>query len=266
MSVDDTAVCDLLFEISNEDRIRILLCLSESPLKPARLSQRLGQKSQETSRHLSRLEQTGLVSKGVDGLYRVTPFGEVVLTQLPCLAFATHNKAYLKSHTFAGLPPEFRVRLGELVGATPIEDPLESVYHLQETIRCAQEYVWNVNTPYFSSGFPHIRAAFDRGVHGRYLRTKEHVVPPPMLEDMERELGPGTSEKYLRFGQYEERRTPRVDLILYMSEQQVGLLAFPLVNGGFDYIGFRGDDEATLRFCGDLFRRLWADGVPVHHA
>jgi len=263
MSVDQTAVCDLLFEISNEDRIRILMLLKESPLNPARLSQRLGQKSQETSRHLSRLEQTGLVSKGVDGRFRVTPFGEVILAQLSSLAFTTLNRAYLKSHTLAGLPPEFRVRLGELVDATPIEDPMESVFHLQETIRCAQEYVWNVNTPYFSSGFPYIRAAFERGIHGCYLRTKNHTVPPPMLGEMEREFGPGTSEKYLRLGQYEERRIPRVDLILYMSEKQVGLLAFPLVDGGFDYLGFRGDDEAPLHFCGDLFNHLWARGKPV---
>jgi hypothetical protein len=48
-----------------------------------------------------------------------------------------------------------------------------------------------------------------------------------------------------------------------MSEERVGLLAFPLVEGGFDYLGFRGDDEATMRFCGNLFKRLWADSVPV---
>lgn len=263
MSVEDSAVCDLLFEVSNEDRIRILKCLTESPLSTTRLSQRLEQKNQETSRHLTRLEQTGLVSKGADGLYRVTPLGGIVLAQLPGFAFASRNRGYLQNHTLGGLPPEFRVRLGELSGATLVEDVMQAVYHLEGTIRGARDHVWNINTPYFSSGFPHIRAAFERGVRGLYLRTGDHVVPPPMLPEMEREMGRETSGKFKRSGLYEERRTPSADLILYMSEREVGLLAFPLVDGGHDYHGFHSEDEATLRFCGDLFQRLWAEGKPV---
>ena len=63
-----------------------------------------------------------------------------------------------------------------------------AVYHLEGTIRGARDHVWNINTPYFSSGFPHIRAAFERGVHGLYLRTDDHVVPPPMLPELRAEL------------------------------------------------------------------------------
>jgi hypothetical protein len=47
------------------------------------------------------------------------------------------------------------------------------------------------------------------------------------------------------------------------KSDRVGLLTFSFVEGDFDYFGFSGDYEATMLFCGDLFKRLWADGVLV---
>ena len=47
-------LCDLLFEVSNKDRLRILLQLDEEAMNVTRLSRELGLTTQESSRHLAR--------------------------------------------------------------------------------------------------------------------------------------------------------------------------------------------------------------------
>ena len=69
------SLCDLLFEVSNEDRLRILLQLEEGGINVTNLSRKLGISTQEVSRHISRLSEVGLTTKDPAGVHRMTSFG-----------------------------------------------------------------------------------------------------------------------------------------------------------------------------------------------
>jgi DNA-binding transcriptional ArsR family regulator len=60
-------LCNLLFEVSNEDRLRILLQLDKEALNATNLSKELDLTIQESSRHLSRLSRVKLIQKDVEG-------------------------------------------------------------------------------------------------------------------------------------------------------------------------------------------------------
>ena len=61
-------------------------------------------------------------------------------------------------------------------------------------------------------------------------------------------------------GDYLEKVMEGIDLVLYMSENEVAILAFPLKNGRFDFFGFSATDDNALRWCRDLFMYYWERG------
>ncbi len=63
---------NLLFELSNEDRLRILLRLNEKPAKIAHISKKLEFPVQETSRNISRLNEANLVQRRSGGSFQLT--------------------------------------------------------------------------------------------------------------------------------------------------------------------------------------------------
>jgi predicted transcriptional regulator len=49
-----------------------------------------------------------------------------------------------------------------------------------------------------------------------------------------------------------------------MSEKEVGLLAFPKINGASDIMGFSSTDKRAHQWCRDLFDYYWERGEPGH--
>ena len=61
-------------------------------------------------------------------------------------------------------------------------------------------------------------------------------------------------------GKIEVRNSDTIDIFLYVSEREA-VIAFPLLNGSFDYLGFHSGDQAMLRYCRDLFDVYYEKGV-----
>ena len=97
-------LCDLLFELSNEDRLRILHQLNKEAMNVTTLSKALGLTTQESSRHVSRLGEVGLTQKDVDGFHHISPYGKLILKQLPGLAFTSQHRDYFTTHSLEHLP------------------------------------------------------------------------------------------------------------------------------------------------------------------
>jgi len=257
-------MCDLLFEVSNEDRLRILRVLEAEAKNVTGLSRELGLTTQESSRHLSRLGDVGLTSKDADGNHYITPYGMLTLRLLQGLDLTTRHADYFMTHSLSGLPPEFVGRIGELGGSTRVDDVMVAVHRIEETIQGAEEYLLNINLPYIASTFPMIRGAFERGIKARFLHTRDLVVPQIMMEERRREFDKMTIDQFIRAGLYDEKLIEKVDLVLYISEKEVGLVAFPLQDGGYDYLGFTSGDERTHKWCVDLFEHYWERASPAH--
>jgi predicted transcriptional regulator len=250
------SLCDLLFEVSNEDRLRILLRLDKGALNITTLSKKLEITTQEVSRHITRLNDVGLTRKDADGLHSLTPFGELVKRQLQGFMFTSRCDDYFKAHSLAGMPSEFVSRIGELEGSNFVDDVMVVFHNVERMIQEAEEYIYRLTDRYFMMALPHLEAATERGVELRLLQSRTFDYPPDWP-------GPGVVLREARLGGvFKLRKSDTADVFLAMSEKEVAALAFPAADGRFDYLGFNSKDEGTHRWCLDLFRCIW-DGATV---
>jgi len=85
-----------------------------------------------------------------------------------------------------------------------------------------------------------------------------------MREEYELVLDEEIINKIRMSGVREEKLVDKVDLVLYMSEKEVAILAFPLQDGSFDFLGFASKDGRTHKWCRDLFQYYWerSEGKP----
>jgi len=85
---------NLFFELSHEDRLEILSMLMDSSIKLTKISSEMDISSQEVYRHLSRLVDSGLVSKTPEGDYKITSYGSQTMKLVPGYDFFTKHSAY----------------------------------------------------------------------------------------------------------------------------------------------------------------------------
>jgi len=253
---------DLMFEVSNEDRARILHELSAEPHTYSDLSRKLDITTQEVSRHVQRLTENGLTVRRSDGLLTLTPFGELLLRQLATLRFTSKHRGYFSDHVISGLPDKFMARMGELRGCSYVDDVMVAVHRVQRLIEESEEYILNINMRYFSSGFAAVKAAFDREVKGYFLHGSALRLPQEMAGDRRRVFPEGYVERLKGAGTYLERLLD-IPMILYMSEKDVALLCFPTSGGEFDFRGFASGGEEAHGWCIDLFHYYWEKAKPI---
>jgi len=252
---------ELMFEVSNEDRLRILLRLAEGGVSVTGISRELGLTTQEASRHLSRLNDVGLTRKDAGGSHHVTPYGRLIIMQVQGVRFASEHVGYFSNHAVTGLPREFIYRMGELTGSAYVDDLMFSIHCTEKVFREAEEYVWATSDQYPMSTVPLHKDAFSRGVNVRYIDNLGWRPPQQWVDEISEEDSEAIN-KARRTGQLVERVLDRLQIHLWMNEKNVGMLAFPTATGRFDYLGFSSTEEATIKWCRDLYAYYWERAKP----
>jgi predicted transcriptional regulator len=256
-------LCDLLFEASNEDRLRILKQIRDSPSSISSLAKDLDLSSQETSRHAHRLTEVGLTRRDPDSLFRATELGKLFLKQLQGPAFISKHREYFNAHTLP-IPNSFIARIGELNEAVYVEDIMLGIFKMEAVVREAEEYVLTVASHYPVSSYPLFFDAWDRGIKINSVDAKLYVPPEQIVEAIGREDWRERIHQARSDGLSEDRLIERVEVNLWMSEREVGLLAFPKADGTPDLIGFSSTDKRAHKWCKDLFDDYWERGEPGH--
>lgn len=249
------AFCELLFEASNEDRLQILSLLTEEPMNLTTLSKRVGIGTQEISRHVSRLTESGIVGRELDGLNHITPYGRLVLKQFSGLKFISRNRHYFSDHVVDKLPEQFINRLGELTESDHLEDTILVFDHIERMIKESEEYVYRITDRYLTSWFQVIDEALQRGVEYRLLSPEDIVVPPNF------KYGSIMTKARIN-NQFQPASIPGPDVYLAMSEKEVAALAFPNTKRKMDYYSFSSKDPTFHRWCYDMFNYYWDRSKP----
>jgi len=256
---------DLLFELSNEDRLGIMFRLREGPMRVTPLARELEITNQECSRHAARLSGAGLVEKDPEGFFDLTPFGRVSLRLLPGWIFVSEYNDYFNTHSLETLPPRLVSRIGELRGSVYTENVMVTFDVLETIVREAEEYVWLIHDQYLLNTLPLFKAGLERGIKMRTVeprvRKPERILDPMRPEYIEE----GDEEFFMHAwesGQVSTVLPDEIDAFLYLSEKEA-VLAFPLREGGFDYVGFTSRDTGMLGFCRDLFEFYFETGEPL---
>jgi len=74
-----TLLKEVLFAVSNQDRLKILEEISKGSKRLTQCSKLINATNQECSRHLQRLHVQGLIEKDQMGYYEITPFGRLIM-------------------------------------------------------------------------------------------------------------------------------------------------------------------------------------------
>ena len=254
MSLGD--LCDLFFEFSNEDRLRILKTLQKENLTVTGLSKELDLTTQETSRHLSRLGEIGLSLKNPDGSHSLTGYGELSLRQMTGFSFISTHKEYFENHDLSMLPVEFISRIGELENSRLVDDVMVIFHLIDQMIREAEDYVWRVTDRYIITIIPAWNEALERGVTARLIQPVDIIVPP------EFDRGPHIRDAVLNH-QFVVHQIEHVPLFMSLSEKQVAGICFPAYDERIDYRGFVSENPIVIKWARDLYEHLWGLSDPV---
>jgi predicted transcriptional regulator len=133
---------ELLFELSNLDRLQLLNGLRSNKLKLSQIAQKTSSSVQETARHLKRLSDAGLVDKNSSGEYFITTIGSLCLDQIESIKFVVQNRNYLLEHDLTILPQKFVHRIGELLQSNRVTTVTDVLHHTEEVLKGAREYVF----------------------------------------------------------------------------------------------------------------------------
>jgi predicted transcriptional regulator len=253
---------DLMFEVSNEERIRILRVIKGKRTSFSGIARELEITTQEVSRHFNRLMEAGLTTKDKDGHPSLTPFGNILLKQLKDARFTSDHRDYFAAHKADLLPDTFISRMGELEGLKFRDDVMITVSDIIRILKEADEYLLDINVPYVASAFPHIRDAYDRGIPGKFLHGADLKIPEEMQGVRNDSFTDEFVREIARKGVYEERYL-EVGVMLYMNEKEVAILCFPTLNNRYDFVGFTGKDPVAHVWCRDLFYYLWEKGRQI---
>lgn len=247
-------VFDLYFELSNEDRVSILKTLMMESLNLTGLSNKLGLMNQETSRHLSRLEEAGLVIKNPDGAYSITHFGKLCMLKNEEIGFLFKHRDYFNTHSLEGIPKDLVAKLGVLSNSVYVDDTLIALGIAKRIFDEAQESMFRLSDQFLMVLIEPIVAAADRGVNYTFIYSADIKVPPDAKESvrLRNAKNKGTFFSYTH---------PDVRAFIVMSEKEV-MLAFPQLDGGYDYTGFNSTDELVLKWCRELFEYHYVDRKP----
>ena len=256
-------LCNLFFELSNEDRLRILLELDGKALKLTHLSRELDLTVQETSRHLSRLSEKRLIQKDVEGFYHATPYGEQVLRIIPGFEFLSEHGEHFTTHTLSCLPHGFASRIGDLVSSTLTDDVMVAFHNVENRIREAEEYVWILSDQILMSSLTLLVEALKRGAEFKIILPKDLTPPPGFIDHGEQQF----FDQAVMSNLMENRFLEKVDVAIVMSEKEAGV-TFPALDGRIDYgFGFVSTDKLRHAWCRDLFLYYWERAtieIPEH--
>jgi predicted transcriptional regulator len=251
----------LLFELASEQRFKILQKLGSEAMNVTQLSETLDISKQESSRHLSRLNKTGLIWKDVKGRHHLTPFSELVLRQLDGLDFVLQHRSYFASHSVLHLPIEFILRISDLDKATFISNLPVAIYKIEKTIKEAEKYIYLITDHYYLETLSLYKEAFDRGVRIEVIEPKDWLIPAELKEAYPKHYELVLNEVRAS-GLLEERVLEQLDMYLCMSEKEVATVAFPCLDGKFDYFGFATTNKRAHKLCLDLFHHFWKGSLP----
>jgi predicted transcriptional regulator len=236
-------LAELLFAVASVDRLTLFSTIGKERLRLTQLASKLSASTQETSRHLSRLQEAGIIEKESDGCFILTSLGKALVALLPSLKFLTQHREYLLLHDISVIPLEFLERIGELEQGQFAYGVGVVLRYIAQVFREAKRYVWLASDNAMdlstlggkaASGDVLLRIVVPAGSTGG--------VPSPSTE-LETKV--------------EVRLVEKVYAGLALNEKSAGV-ALTDLTGKIDFnSGFASGDPRFHRWCTDLFMFHW---------
>jgi predicted transcriptional regulator len=229
-------LCDLLFELSSEERMKIMRSLLQESLKLTHVSQKLEMTVTETSRHLQRLSDVKLIHREADGRFSTTKYGELAIMLLSNLNFISGNRQYFLEYDVSNLPYEFSNRLGELMSSTFESDAVRVLDRVTTILGEAEDYIWAHSYHIFPNHIPLLEKKVNKGVDFRGIYPTDFVLTSNIVH-------------HLRFIQ-------KINLRILVTEKEA-MVGFLHQSEQPRYSGFFSKDVKFRKWSKDIHQHYW---------
>ena len=244
-----------LFEISSEQRLRILLLLLKKNNTISVIAKELGATVPEVFRNFERLVKAGLIGKESDGSYHLTLHGKTVCTNLPSLLFVSNFKKYFQNHSFGDLPTKFIQRIGSLSEANHIKGVVKVLETWKKIHKNSKEYIFNIlaEVPYSSDI---IEVVVEKAKSETKIRSifSENVIIPDERKEVFEKLN---FKKFIEKGTIERKMIKDVKIVVLVNEKEACLM-FPGTDDTADMSEMLySNDKNFHEWCLDYFNYCW---------
>ena len=249
--IDETA--NYVLDLASPQRLSILFKLLEKESTPTEMAKKLDSTKQEIHRNFTRLTESGLIEKNLDGKYLLTTFGEVVCTQVPTLVFLSQNRKYFEEHSFGEIPHKFKMRCGQLAVGNHIKGFSKVMEQWKSIYKNADKYIYEILSEVPLDLIEPLIKRVKTGVKFNYIFSESTVVPKGR-KSLLKKLG---FDKLVEKGLVERKMADNVQTILVISEKEACVL-FPDKHGESDLSEmFYSNDPMFHEWCLDYFRYCW---------
>lgn len=249
--IDEAA--NYVLDLASPQRLNILFHLLSKNSNPTEIAKKLDATKQEVHRNFTRLVESGLIEKKIDGKYALTTFGEVVCTQVPTIVFLSQNKKYFQEHNLGDIPYKFKMRCGQLVNGKHIKGFSKVMEQWKSVYKNSDEYIYEILSEVPLDLIEPLIKRIKKGVRFNYIFSKSVVIPQgrkPLLK----KLG---FNKLMEKGFVERKMKNNVQTVLVLSEKE-SCVFFPHKDGESDLSEmFYSNDPMFHEWCLDYFRYSW---------
>src|SRR5919202_4953136 len=165
-------------ELASEQRLSILLKLTEQDTKLSQLAKDIGVTMQEVHRNVNRLMEVGLIKKNSEGTFSLTTFGNTIMKQIPAYDFLSRNKEYFSDHNLGEIPMKFVHRIGALNNSEYVAGLVAVIERWKQLYNESSEYIYGmapqIPLELIESVIPKVK---DDGVKFNYILPQKAMVP-----------------------------------------------------------------------------------------
>lgn len=248
---DETA--NYVLDLASPKRLQILFNLLEKNSTPTKLAKQIDATKQEVHRNFTRLEDSGLIEKKIDGTYSLTTFGQTVCTQIPSIVFISQNKKYFQEHDFGEVPHKFQMRCGQLANGQYVKGVSKVLEQWKNIYKNSDKYIYEILSEVPLDLIEPVVKRIKRGVNFSYVFSESAVVPKGR-KALLKKLG---FDKLLEKGLIERKMEKNVQTVVVLNEKEACVM-FPTRNGESDLSEmFYSDDVMFHEWCLDYFRYCW---------
>ena len=249
--IDETA--NYVLDLASTQRLNILFELLRKSSTPTQIAKKLDSTKQEVHRNFTRLVESGLIEKKVDGNYSLTTFGEVVCTQVPTIVFLSQNRKYFEEHTLGDIPHKFKMRCGQLANCTHVKGFSKVMEQWKSIYKNSDDYIYEILSEVPLDLIEPLVNRVKKGIKFNYIFS-ESVVVPKGRKSLLKKLG---FDKLVDKGIVERKMKNNVQTVLVLSEKEACIM-FPTKNGESDFSEmFYSNDPMFHEWCLDYFRYSW---------
>ena len=249
--IDETA--NYVLDLASPQRLNILFILLGKESTPTQIAKELDATKQEVHRNFTRLVESGLIEKNVDGKYSLTTFGEVVCTQVPTIVFLSQNRKYFEEHIMGDIPHKFKIRCGQLASGKQIKGFSKVMEQWKAIYKNADEYIYEILSEVPLDLIEPLVNRVKKGVKFNYIFSESAVVPKGR-KSLLKKLG---FDKLVEKGLVERKMASNVQTVVVLSEKEACIL-FATKDGESDLSEmFYSNDPMFHEWCLDYFRYCW---------